>query len=199
MFNTIPSDEIISQTAEALRKNGMEAFVVENSEAAKAKLFEIIPPGAEIMNNTSATMNTIGATEEILNSGKYNPVRRKFPNSTPKEKNILGATADWVTGSVHAVTQDGSLMIASNTGSQLGSEAYASPDVIFVVGGQKIVKDLEEGKKRIYEYVLPKETERFNNAYNVTTGSFVSKLLIINREVQKGRIRVILVKENLGF
>jgi L-lactate utilization protein LutB len=201
MFDTIPSNEIINKTAEALKVNGIETFVVTNREEAKAKLLEIIPPGAEIMNNTSVTMDQIGATDEILNSGKYNPVRKKLmdANVPPKEKTILGATADWATGSAHAITQDGSVMIASNTGSQHPSEVYGSANVVLVAGAHKIVKDRDEGFKRIYEYVLPKETERFNKAYNVTTGSFVSKVLIINREIKKDRIRVILVKEVLGF
>lgn len=201
MFDTIASDEQINKTIEALKTNGIEAVVVENALEAKKKLFEIIPAGAEIMNNTSMTLDQIGATEEILNSGKYNPVRTKLndPNTPPKEKTVLGATANWATGSVHALTQEGSLMIASNTGSQIPSEAYGSANIVYVVGAQKIVKDREEGFKRIYEYVLPKESARANQAYNITTGSFVSKMLIINREIKPNRIHLIIVKEVLGF
>jgi len=71
--------------------------------------------------------------------------------------------------------------------------------VIWVVGTQKIVKNVDEGMKRIYEYVLPLESVRLNKAYNISTGSFVSKLLILNREIVPGRITIILVKEKLGF
>lgn len=201
MFDTIPTDEIINQTIEALKKNGIEAVVVNTGADAKSKLFEMIPASAEIMNNTSITMDQIGATEEILNSGKYNPVRTKLmdPNTSPKEKIILGATADWATSSAHAVTQEGTVLIASNTGSQLPSISYGSSHVVLVVGAQKIVKDQEEGFKRIYEYVLPKESVRANKAYNITSGSFVSKVLILNREIKPGRIQMIIVKEVLGF
>ncbi|MEJ0021963.1 MAG: LUD domain-containing protein [Candidatus Doudnabacteria bacterium] len=201
MFDTIPSDEVINKTAEALKANGIETFVVNTGAEAKAKLFEIIPAGVLIMNSTSVTLDAIGAAEEIVNSGRYDPVRAKLndPNTPPKEKVILGATADWATGSASAVTQDGTVLIASNTGSQLPSEAYGSANVVFVVGAQKIVKDRDEGFKRIYDYVLPKESVRANKAYNITTGSFVSKLLIINREIKPGRIKLILVKEVLGF
>ncbi|HEX9502737.1 MAG TPA: lactate utilization protein [Patescibacteria group bacterium] len=200
-FAVIPADETINKTVESLKANGIDAMVVENSAEAKKKLFEIIPEGAEIMNNTSITLDTIGATEEILHSGKYKPVRDKLydPNVSPKEKAILGTTADWATGSAHAVTEEGTIMIASNTGSQIPSEAYGSPNVVLVVGAQKIVKNRDEGFKRIYDHVLPLESERANKAYNITTGSFVSKLLIINREIKPNRIRLILVKEALGF
>src|SRR6185369_1795243 len=112
-FAVIPTDDIINKTIEALKANGIDAVVVENREEARKKLFEIIPAGAEIMNNTSITMDEIGATEEILSSGRYQPVKTKLydPATPPKEKLILGATADWSTGSVHAVTTDGSIMI----------------------------------------------------------------------------------------
>ena len=201
MFDTIPSDEIINKAAAALKANGIETFVEENSVAAKQKLFELIPAGAEIMNNTSATFDSIGATEEILNSGKYHPVRKKLmdPNIEPKQKSILGATADYSTGSVHAITEEGTLMIASNTGSQLGSEAYPSPHVVYVVGAQKIVKDREEGFKRIYEHSLPLEEQRMKKLRGPGVTSNVSKVLIINKEVNPDRIKLILVKEVLGF
>lgn len=200
-FAVIPSDDVINRTVEALRANGIEATVVSNAIDAKKKLFEIIPLGAQIMNNTSVTLDDIRATEEILNSGKYNPVRVKLndKNTPPKEKAILGATADWATGSAHAITTDGTIMIASNTGSQLASISYGSANVVLVVGAQKIVKDQAEGFKRIYEYVLPLESLRANKAYNITTGSYVSKVLIINREIKPNRIHVILVREKLGF
>lgn len=100
-------------------------------------------------------------------------------------------------GSVHAVTQDGHILIASNSGSQLPAYAYSAAHVIWVVGTQKIVKNIEEGMKRIYEYCLPLEDARAQKAYGV--GSAVNKLLIVNVEKVPGRITIILVKEKLGF
>jgi len=201
MYDTIPNDDVINKTIAALKNNGIEAQMVETGSEAKEELFKLLPKGAEVMNMTSVTLDTISASDAILNSGVYNPARKKLmdPNISPKEKMAVGAVAEWTTGSVHAVTEDGRLMIASNTGSQLGAEAYGSDHVIFVVGAQKIVKNVDEGFKRIYEYVLPQESVRANKAYNTTTGSFVSKLLMINREIKPGRIKVILVKEKLGF
>jgi hypothetical protein len=115
------------------------------------------------------------------------------------EMRRLGAAPEWTIGSVHAVTEDGNIVIASNTGSQLPAYAYGAGHVVWVVGAQKVVKNLDEAMKRIYEYVLPLESERANKAYSMTHGSFVSKMLIVNREVQSNRISMIIVKENLGF
>jgi hypothetical protein len=86
----------------------------------------------------------------------------------------------------------------SNTGSQLPAYVYGADKVIFIVGTQKIVKNLDEAMKRVYEYVLPLESERAKKAYGVP-GSFISKVLLINREMNPERIHLIFVNEKLGF
>ena len=156
------------------------------------------------MTMSSTTLDTIGLSEEINKKGsKFKPVRDKLYSmdraTQVQEMNRLGAAPEYALGSVHAVTEDSHVVIASNTGSQLPAYAYAALHVIWVVGTQKIVKNMDEGMKRIYEYVLPLESARANKAYNITTGSFVSKLLIINREITPGRVTVIFVGEKLGF
>jgi hypothetical protein len=109
----------------------------------------------------------------------------------------LGATPEYVLGSVHALTETGVAVIASATGSQLGPYSAGASKVIWVVGSQKIVPTLEEGMKRIEEYTLPLENERAMKAYGMN--SVIAKLLIVNREVTPGRITVVIVKENVGF
>jgi hypothetical protein len=100
-------------------------------------------------------------------------------------------------GSVHAVTETGSLLAASMSGSQLGPYVNGAGRVILVVGTQKIVSDLEEGLQRIDEYAYPLEDARAQEAYGIR--SAVNKVLVINREITPGRITVVLVDEVLGF
>ena len=100
-------------------------------------------------------------------------------------------------GSVHAVTETGSLLAASSSGSQLAPYAAGAGRVILVVGGQKIVADVDAGLRRITEYAFPLEDARAMEAYGMHSG--VNKVLIINREVVPGRITVVLVDEVLGF
>lgn len=109
----------------------------------------------------------------------------------------MGAGPDWAIGSVHAVTEDGHVLIASATGSQLPAYAYGSSHVVWVVGAQKIVRDSDEGMRRIYEHCLPLEDARARKVYGI--GSGVNKVLTINKEVQAGRITMVIVKEKLGF
>ena len=109
----------------------------------------------------------------------------------------LTSSPDVMLGSVHAVTETGSLLTASMSGSQLGPYASGAGKVILVVGTQKIVSDLEEGLRRINEYAFPLEDARAQAAYGIH--SAVNKVLIINREIVAERITVALVGEAIGF
>ena len=199
-------DSIINNTIDALKANGIEAEVVDSGVKARERVLAIIPHTAEVMTMTSRTLEEIGLTEHI-NSPKtpQTSVKTELSKLDRKKDHLemqrRGAAPEWAIGSVHAVTEDGKVLIASNTGSQLPGYAYGSPHVIWIVSTKKIVKDMHEALDRIYSHVLPLESERARKAYGLPEGhkSNVSKLLIVNKEVTQGRIRLIFVKENFGF
>lgn len=194
---SIPANQLsIENTVDSLGKNGIEAYIFNTPEELKKKLFELLPLKAEVMTMTSVTLDTLGITSEILNSGKYEPVRKKLKSMDTIEQRKIASGADYSIGSIHAVTEDGEILIASATGSQLSAYAYASGKIIWVVGTQKIVKNLDEGMKRIYEYCLPLEDKRARKVYNM--GSKVGKILTINSEVPE-RITILFLKQNIGF
>lgn len=202
-WNKSVDGETLQNTLKALGQNGIEAIIAENGEEAKELALGFIPEGSEVMTMSSVTLDTIGLTQEINKTdGKFKPLRDKLyamdRKANAQEMNRLGGAPEFVVGSVQAVSEDGCVLIASNTGSQLPAYAFGALNVIWVVGTQKIVKNTDEGIKRIYEYSLPLESERAKKAYGVP-GSAVNKILIINQEVQPGRIKLILVKEKLGF
>lgn len=200
-FGQLASDESINKVKDALSQNGINVIVVENGTEAKEKALQMIPDRAEIMTMSSVTVDSIGLAKELNESGKYNSVRGEFAKMDAKtqgqDMKKLGAGPEWATGSVHAVTEDGKVIVASATGSQLPAYAYGSNHVLWVVGAQKIVKDLNEGMERINEYVLPLENERAMKAYG--KGSSVNKVFILNKEATPERITMIIVKEKLGF
>lgn len=201
-WDTLASQQAIQNTIKALEQNGIEVIIASSGKEAKKKALEFIPEGSEVMTMTSVTLDTIGLSEEINKAdGKFKPVRDKLyamdRNTQAQEMNRLGAAPEVVVGSAHAITEDGHVLIASATGSQLPAYVYSAGKVIWVVGIQKVVKNTDEGIKRIYEYVFPLEDARAKKAYGM--GSGVNKLLIVNKEVTPGRIILILVKEKLGF
>jgi hypothetical protein len=200
-FNKLASEGQIERTAKALEANGIHAVVAENGAEAKRLFFELIPDGSEVFLGASVTLDQLGIKEEIDKSGRFDALRPKMfamnRETQGREIRKLGGAPDFAAGSVHAVTEDGHVLIASNTGSQLGAYASSAGRVIWVVGAQKLVKDLNEGMNRIYDYIVPLEEEHMQKLYKV--GTNVSKLLIINREIRPNRITMIIVKEKLGY
>src|SRR5206468_3322319 len=91
----------------------------------------------------------------------------------------LDAAREAVLASVHAVSRDGTLVIASASGSQLASYAWGATNVIFVVGAQKLVPNLEAARKRIIEHSLKLEDARAYAAYG--QNSRVGKILEIRQ------------------
>jgi len=108
----------------------------------------------------------------------------------------LGAAPDYILGSAHAVTDSGEIVVGSGSGSQLGAYAYAADHVILVIGHQKLVRDLDEGLRRLREYSLPREFARMQAAG--FPGSVLAKTLVLHHE-RGDRTMVILVPETLGF
>lgn len=204
-FDQIPSQSIIDTTIKALQDNGMTAMVVDSADDAKSKVSELIPKNSEVMTMTSISLEETGIAAMINETDQYHSVRKSLEKlnreTDSKEMQRLGASPDWAIGSVHAITKDGVVIIASNTGSQLPAYVYGSHHVIWVVGAQKIVKSFEDGMKRINEYIVPLETKRARSAYGLpeSFNTNVSKLLVVSREITPERITVIIVKDTLGF
>jgi hypothetical protein len=175
--------------------------VVDSAEEARQTVKSLLPEGAEVYNNTSRTLEVTGIAKDIEGSGRFQPLRLRLfqmdREMQSREMRLLSASPDWVVGSVHAVTEGGSLLIASASGSQLGPIASGAGHVILVVGGQKIVPDFDAGLRRIYEYCFPLEDGRARQAYGVPSG--VNNVLVINRALVPGRITTILVNEPIGF
>ncbi len=202
-WDQLATDDSIKKVIDALRQAQIEVVVVENGKEAKEKVLDILPKDVEVMTMQSMTLKDIGLAEAIDELGNYKSVRKELSSmdrtTQGQEMSKLGAAPEWSIGSIHAVTEDGKVVVASNTGSQLGAYAYGASRVVWVVGTQKIVKNLDAGMERIYDYILPLESKRLSKALGKEVTSDVSKVLIFNKEVRPGRITMILVKEKLGF
>ena len=197
-FTRLATDTQIEKTRQSLEGNGIHTFVAEHGEEAEKMVFDLLPEGAEVFTASSQTLEQLGIPAELEKSDLYSPVREKLKSVKDKRQQVkLGATPQYIIGSVHAVTEDGRVMIASNTGSQLGPYSAGADKVIWVVGAQKIVNDITEGLRRIEEYAFPREDERMMREFGVHSG--INKILVVNREKQPGRVTMIIVKEELGF
>ena len=200
-FGTVREVARVDRAAAALEANGIGVLRAADAAEAKQVVLGLIPEGSQVHHGASESLEISGITAEIEKAGRYEPVRPRIWSMDRKtqadEIRRLSAAPDVMLGSVHAVTETGSLVTASMSGSQLGPYASGGGRVILVVGTQKVVSDLDEAFRRIEEYVFPLEDARAQAAYGVHSG--INKVLIINREIVPGRITVVFVDEALGF
>jgi len=200
-WNRLADDASLEKTAMALREKGMDVVVVKNRTEAKAKALDLISPGSEVLALTSVTLEETGIAKEIESGGRCVSVRRKITSINDKAERErmrrIGSASDCAIGSVHAVTEEGQVVIASQSGSNLSPYAFSAARVIWVVGTQKIVKNLDDAFRRLREHCLPLEDARAKKAYGV--GSSINKILVVEKEISPNRISMILVSEKLGF
>jgi LUD domain len=133
-FTTLPDDETLAATVVALEEHGFSVEVADDLDAARHAVLARIPEGSSVMTNTSVTLEETGIAKAINDSGPYESVRNKmlaldFETQAQEMKAIAGQP-DFALGSVHAVTRDGALLIASASGSQLASYAWGASNVI---------------------------------------------------------------------
>jgi hypothetical protein len=190
----------LERTALALTQRGFQAQVADSGAHARELVLDSLPEGAEVHIALSETLRELGITSEIDESGRFDSVRARLnaldSETQAREQRKLGAAPDYILGSAHAITDDGEVIVGSGSGSQLGAYAYAGGNVILVVGHQKLVRDIDEGLRRVREYSLPREFARMQSVGRA--GSLLAKTLIIHQEPSR-RIKVILVPETLGF
>jgi len=195
------SSESIKKAEAALTKHGFSVRLVDNLDEASQEVFKTIPKGSEVFTATSVTLDKAGISKIINESGDYESVRAKFaPLAGQADRAIemrrIGSGSDYTLGSVHALTEDGQVLVASRSGSQLPNYVYGANHVIWVVGSQKIVKNLGDGLERLEKYTLPLEDKRAQAAYGIN--SSLDKILIYRKDSHK-RVTIIIVKDAVGF
>jgi hypothetical protein len=189
--------ELLERVATALKEKNFAVEILDDAEAVRERIKELIPEGALVFTGASETLRLSGIDDDINTSGRYDSVKAR--SGTMDRATQLSdiwrllAVPDVIVGSVSAVTESGSLVVASASGSQLAGYSGAAPKAIWVVGAQKVVPDLDT----IEEYCLPLETERAMKVYGVP--SSVNRLLVLNKEPMPGRGTVLLVREAIGF
>lgn len=190
----------LERAAAALTARNFAAEILDDAAAARTRVKDLIPEGAIVFTGASETLRLSGIEEDINKSGRYDSIKSRPPMDRVTQRNEIWAalsTPDVLVGSVAAVTETGSLVAGSASGSQLPGYAGAAARVIWVVGAQKVVPDLSTALRRIEEHCLPLESERAMKVYGQP--SALNRLLILNAEPEPGRGTVLLLRQAIGF
>jgi L-lactate utilization protein LutC len=191
----------LEQAATALTAKNFAVEILDDAAAARTRIKDLIPEGASVFTGASETLRLSGIEEDINNSGRYDALRSRgttMDRATQMDEiRRLLASPDVIVGSAAAVTETGSLVIASASGSQLTGYAGGSARAIWVIGAQKVVPDVSTALRRVEDHCLPLESARAMKAYGQP--SAINRLLILNAEPQPGRGTVLLLREAIGF
>ena len=199
---TRPADEAaILRTVAALQSRNVEAVVAENGDDARQKLIAMIPDGAEVFKSTSETLDTIGYSDYFNQTDRYKSLNREMAAETDREQQRelrrLASVAEYYIGSVHAVAETGEVIVASGSGSQLGAYVYGAKQVVWVVGVQKICPSLTEAIARVRGFSVERHHQWAEESGR--TAGPMGKLMIFENEQAPGRIRMVLIKEAVGW
>jgi len=193
--------ERLERAAAALTAHGFAAQILDGAVAARARVRELIPEGASVFTGASETLRLSGIDADINAGDRYQAIKPRVwamdRGTQADDIRRLIASPDFIVGSVAAVTETGSLVAASASGSQLPGYAGGAARAIWIVGAQKVVPDLPTALRRVEEHVLPLESDRVAAVYGKP--SAVNRLLILNGEFFPGRATVLLLREAIGF
>ena len=201
----------MERTAQALRKNNMEAICVDSAAEVLPLLEQWIAPGSSVGTGGSVTLAECGV-EQFLNSGKVKYLNRNAPGLTPEEREEVTRahfSADWFLCSANAITDSGEIFNVDGIANRIAALAFGPRNVALVAGYNKLVKDLAEAQHRLETMAAPANAQRLACktpcaqtgvcANCQSPARICCDYLVLRQQRQKGRIRVILVSEALGF
>jgi hypothetical protein len=201
----------LKRVKKALIANGMEARVVSSGEKACGKVLKMIPRGASVGLGGSRTLQEIGLLD-ALRAGDYEVYDQYdpgLPKSEAMELRKKGTHAEFFLSGSNAVTEDGKIVNTDGLGNRLAGMCFGPDRVIIVAGRNKIVGDLAAAMDRIRNYAAPINARRFGADVPCVKDTFCSDCdspdricsltLVIEKQRIKGRMKVILVNEDLGF
>jgi L-lactate utilization protein LutC len=191
----------LERAATALTANGFTVEILNDAAAARTRIKDLIPAGASVLTAASETLRLSGIDEDINTSGQYQALKPRLlaMDRVTRADDIrrLLASPDVVVGSVAALTETGSLVVPSASGSQLPAYSGGAAHAIWIVGAQKLVPDLSTALRRVEDHALPLENARAQEIYGQP--SAINRLLILNAEPHPGRGTVLLLRETIGF
>ena len=195
-----------------LEKRNMEGVFCETKEDALSKALSYIEDGSSVTWGGSMSIEEIGLMDAVKN-GNYEVIDRSVAKNYDEQREIFAKAvlADYFLMSTNAITLDGELINIDGSGNRVACLSYGPKNIIMIVGMNKVVNDVEDGIKRVRNFASPPNTLRLGlktpcsmtgrcgDCYSDTC--ICSQIVVTRRQsaAMKGRIKVILVGESLGY
>ena len=205
------NEQRILRTIKALEKNNMNGYMVASNVDLISKIEELISPKSKVSCGGSMTLFETGVIDH-LKSGRYEFLDRYKEGLTQDEiKEIFRQSflSDAYVTSTNAITENGEIYNVDGNGNRVAAMLYGPDKVIIVAGVNKIVPNVEEAIIRTKEYASPINAKRLNKETPCTKigrcvecnsdNRICNEYTLIKRQIDKNRIHVILINDNLGY
>lgn len=200
----------MNEIIENFRKRNMNCYFATDKKEALALIFKLLPPKATIGFGGSVTLEEIGILELLRKNENYTLYDRT------REKNLENLeklyrkmfSADVFLTSSNAITEKGQIVNVDGKGNRVAMITFGPKKVIIVVGKNKITKDSLSGIERVKKVATPLNVKRLikaskekseDNALDITEEKIWGQVSVIERQLEKDRIHVVIVGEKLGF
>lgn len=193
-----------------LNEKGFSAQIVERKEDVLAAVMDLIPKDDVVAWGGSVTLAQCGVIEKVRQERKV--IDRDTAKSLAEKKEIMRQAlfCDTFLMGTNAISMDGSLVNIDGTGNRVGALVFGPKQVIVVAGMNKVRENFDEALKRAWGEAAPMNMERFPEkncgcsktgvcAKCNSTDSICNQFLWTRRCNPQGRIKIILVAEDLGY
>lgn len=203
-------DEKMKKLAQKLEMRNFDVYCCESGSEAKETALSLIESGESVAWGGSKTINEIGLIDALRNGG-YNLIDRDAAENAEEKFELMrcGLTADVFLMSTNAVSEDGILVNIDGLGNRVAAMCFGPKKVIIVMGRNKLCQTVEDAEYRARNTAAVKNAERFGLTKTGCSRGKCSDCLsdecmctyIVRTRRNKidGRIKVILVDEELGF
>lgn len=201
----------INNLIKTLQKNNINGYMVESKEELISQIEAIVEKDSVVSVGGSMTLFELGIID-YLRKGRYEFLDRYKDGLSPADiEDIYRKSffADAYFTSTNAITEEGELYNVDGTGNRVAAMLYGPKKVIFIVGTNKIVKDMDEAVKRVREIAAPLNTKRLNRKTPCTKVGhcmdcssperICNEYIVIKRQRDKSRMHVIFINENTGY
>lgn len=210
----IPRKKFYETAAETLIKNldkrGMEGYYVDNAEEALNMALRFVTPGSSVSWGGSMTIADMGLIP-ALKASDCVVLDRTVPKTDAEKREFFGKVnmCDYYFMSSNAITMDGELLNIDGIGNRVASLIFGPANVIIIAGMNKVVDNIESAVDRARNIAAPINTQRLDKKTPCTqTGRCMdcmspdcicNQFVVTRRSMPAGRIKVILVGEELGY
>lgn len=205
----------LRELKQQLTKNGFDVYLANSADAAKDIVIDEILPQLKpqtVSWGGSLTLASTGLYEFLRDSKEYESLDtwdKSLSNEEKNERRRQALLVDCFFCGTNAVTEDGHLVNLDMIGNRTGAITFGPKNVVILVSRNKLVPDLERAMDRVKEYVAPVNTMRLNmKTPCVKTGycmdcdspqRICNVWTITEKSFPKGRIKVVLINDDLGF